>query len=116
MEKTETLKETMRRCPPEAVEAAIAYQKTHDARYVPVVVMGIIERFVEPDYRAKIREANEDVRLSEDLGIDSLIMVEIIIMIEEALGITINNEEIRNVRTIGDLKAYLGAKLNLKSN
>ena len=43
-------------------------------------------------------------------------MVEIIIMIEETLGITINNEEIRNVRTIGDLKAYLGAKLNLKSN
>ena len=108
---TEALKETMRRCPPESVEAAIAYHQSKDARHVPAIVLGIIERFLEPEFRPKIREGDESLRLMEDLGIDSLVMVEIIIMIEETLGFSINNEEIKDVRTLGDLKKYIDAKL-----
>ena len=111
MEKAEALRETMRRCRPEAVEAAIVYHETGDSGQVPIVVMGVIERFLEPEFRPKIHSGDESLRLAEDLGIDSLIMVEIIIMIEETLGISINNEEIKDVRTLGDLKAYLDGKL-----
>ncbi|MCC5807156.1 MAG: 3-hydroxyacyl-ACP dehydratase [Opitutales bacterium] len=37
-------------------------------------------------------------------------MVEIVILVEETLHISIENEELRNIRTLGDLKLYLDAK------
>ncbi len=111
MENSETIKETMRKCPPAAVEAAIAYRQTGDPRHVPAVVLGIIERFLEPEYRPKIRAGDDSLRLTDDLGVDSLVMVEIIIMIEEVLGFSIHNEDLKNMSTLGDLKEYLDAKL-----
>lgn len=107
----EELRESLKRCPERAIEAALEFNQTRDPDLVPVIVMGIIERFVEPDVRPVIREGNDQTRLLEDLGIDSLLMVEIVILVEETLGVQIENEELRNLRTLGDIKAYLDAKI-----
>jgi 3-hydroxyacyl-[acyl-carrier-protein] dehydratase len=107
----EELRESLKRCPERAIEAAIQFNQTRDPDLVPAIVMGIIERFVEPDVRPVIREGNDQTRLLEDLGIDSLLMVEIVILVEETLGIHIENEELRNLRSLGDIKAYLDAKI-----
>lgn len=107
----EELRESLKRCPERAIEAALEFNQTRDPELVPVIVMGIIERFVEPDVRPVIREENDQTRLLEDLGVDSLLMVEIVILVEETLGIQIENEELRNIRTLGDIKAYLDAKI-----
>jgi 3-hydroxyacyl-[acyl-carrier-protein] dehydratase len=109
--KENELRESLKRCPEQAVEAAIHFQRTRDPALVPLIVMGIIERFVEPDTRGVVREARDNTRLMEDLAIDSLLMVEIVMLVEETLGVHIENEELRNLRNIGDLKAYLDAKV-----
>lgn len=101
----------MRRCAPEAIAAAIKFQTNKDPALVPAIVLGIIERYVEPQMRAKVRQADDDTRLYDDLGIDSLMMVEIVMTIEETLGVTAPDEELRTLRTIGDVKNYLDAKL-----
>ena len=105
------LRDALKRCPETAVQAALAFRETRDPAHVPPIVLGIIERFVEPEVRPVIREAKDDTRLLEDLGIDSLLMVEIVILVEETLEISIENDELRDLRTIGDLKSYLDAKL-----
>ena len=105
------LRDSLKRCPEQAIEAAVMFSTSRDPGLVPVIVMGIIERFVEPDVRPVLREGNDQIRLMEDLGIDSLLMVEIVILVEETLGIHIENEELRNLRSVGDIKAYLDAKL-----
>ena len=46
----------------------------------------------------------------EDLGMDSLTMLEIVMLIEQTLKVSIDNEELRDLRTLGDVKAYLNAK------
>ena len=46
----------------------------------------------------------------EDLGMDSLTMLEIVMLIEQTLKVSIDNEELRDLRTLGDVKAYLDAK------
>jgi 3-hydroxyacyl-[acyl-carrier-protein] dehydratase len=112
----ENLRESMRRCPADAVTAAISYAQNHDVKLLPTIVLGIIERFVEPDVRPKLREGGDDVRLAQDLGIDSLLMVEIVILVEEVLSIHVENEELRTLQTIGDLKAYLEKKLTVAHN
>lgn len=109
--KEEELRESLKRCPERTIEAAIEFNKNKDPDLVPVIVMGIIERFVEPEVRPLLREDNDAARLLDDLGIDSLLMVEIVILVEETLAIHIENEELRNLRTVGDIKGYLDAKL-----
>lgn len=53
----------------------------------------------------------EDVQLdksfTEDLDVDSLAMVEIIVGCEEKFGVTIPDEESKNLKTVGDAVAYI---------
>jgi acyl carrier protein len=105
------IRETLKRCPEGAVNAAIQFRKTRDASLLPTIVMGIIERFIEPDIRPQLREGKPDLKLVDDLGIDSLLMVEIVMMVEEVLEISIDNEELRNIRTLGDIQSFLDAKV-----
>ena len=101
----------MRRCNPQAIEAAIQFQTSKDPALAPVIVMGIIERYVEPQNRDKVRTAVDETRLYEDLGVDSLMMVEIVMAIEETLQVTAPDEELRGLRSVGDVKKYLDAKV-----
>ena len=105
------LRESLKRCSPSTFEAAVQYRKTGNPDHVPAVVIGVIERFVEPDLKTKLKEADDDLRLIEDLGIDSLTMMEIVILVEDILSLTINNDELRNLRTIGDVKTFIDCKI-----
>lgn len=105
------LKESLRRCSPSTFEAAVQFRKTGNPEHVPAVVIGVIERFVEPDLRAKLKDADDDLRLIEDLGIDSLTMMEIVILVEDVLQMSINNDELRNLRTVGDVKIFIDCKI-----
>ncbi|MGA3008058.1 MAG: acyl carrier protein, partial [Opitutaceae bacterium] len=103
--------DALKRCSPATIEAAVKFRKTGDPLLVPAVVVGIIERFAEPDQRARLRGADDDLRLIEDLGIDSLTMMEIVILVEDALQMSINNDELRNLRTLGDIKTFIDCKV-----
>jgi acyl carrier protein len=43
----------------------------------------------------------------DDLDIDSLAMVEIIVGIEEKFGVTVPDEEAKNLKTVGDAISYI---------
>ena len=45
--------------------------------------------------------------LTEDLGADSLASVELVMALEEASGITIDDEDVAGLKTVGDIVAYL---------
>ena len=76
------------------------------------------------DWRARLREARRrnyenildllphkeitpDARLAEDLEADSLAAVELSMALEEEFGVTIADEELPNMKTVGDLVKYL---------
>ena len=52
-----------------------------------------------------------DTNIMEDLGADSLDVVELVMAAEEHFGIKIEDEDIVSVKTIGDAVAYLENKL-----
>jgi acyl carrier protein len=105
------LREALKRCSPSTFEAAIQFRKTGNPEHLPAVVIGVIERFVEPDLRVKLKDADDDLRLIEDLGVDSLTMMEIVILVEDVLQMSINNDELRNLRTVGDVKTFIDCKI-----
>lgn len=55
--------------------------------------------------------AAEDVQLDksfvDDLGVDSLAMVEVIYACEDQFGVTIPEEDSKNLKTVGDAVAYI---------
>ncbi len=110
-EAEQALRELLKRCSPETVEAALRFRRTNDPAGVDVIVLGIIERFLDPEVRPRLRSGGDGLRIFDDLGIDSLTMVEVVMLVEEVLQIKINNEELRDLRTIGDIKIYIDCRL-----
>jgi len=105
------LREQLKRCSPETVEAALHYRKTGDPDGVSQVIIGIIERFLDPEVRPRLRAGGDGLRIFDDLGIDSLTMVEVVMLVEDVLQIKINNDELRDLRTIGDVKTYIDCRV-----
>jgi 3-hydroxyacyl-[acyl-carrier-protein] dehydratase len=105
------LKEGLRRCSPETIEAAIRYRQTGDLDAIPLVVFGILDRYQPATAPIKLSEADENTRLIEDIGLDSLTLLEIVLSIEEVLKLRIENEELREIRTLGQLNKFLHAKI-----
>jgi acyl carrier protein len=105
------LKEGLRRCSPETVDAAVRYRETGDLDAIPTIVFGILERYQPATAPVKLSEANENTRLIEDVGLDSLTLLEIVLSIEEVLKLRIENEELREIRTLGSLNKFLHAKI-----
>lgn len=54
---------------------------------------------------------DDDARLKEDLGIDSLDFVDIVVICEREFGFKIKPEEMKNVKTLGQFYDYIGEKL-----
>lgn len=48
-----------------------------------------------------------EASLAEDLGADSLAAVELVMALEEASGITIEDADVEKLKTVGDIIAYL---------
>jgi 3-hydroxyacyl-[acyl-carrier-protein] dehydratase len=92
-------------------EAACAYRRTHDVAYLPAIVDGLIEYYIEGEAWAKHRRHGDDIRLVEDLAIDSLTVLEIVFFAEEILQVPIENEKLRSFGTVGDIKAFILSKL-----
>ncbi|MGF1482927.1 MAG: phosphopantetheine-binding protein [Opitutales bacterium] len=105
------LRDQLKRCPPETIDAALAFRREGRAELVPTIIMGIIERYLEPEVRPRLKEGGPNLRFLEDLGIDSLTMVEVVMLIEQTLDITIENDELKDLRTVGDAQAFIDAKL-----
>lgn len=50
-------------------------------------------------------------RFQEDLGADSLDVVELLMEIEEEFGVSISDEESEKLRTVGDAIRFISSKL-----
>ena len=49
----------------------------------------------------------EDAAFIDDLGADSLDIVELVMALEEEFGISIPDEEAENIKTVGDAVAFI---------
>jgi acyl carrier protein len=52
-----------------------------------------------------------EANLLDDLGADSLDVVELVMALEEEFKIEVPDEDVENIRTIGDIVRYVGTKV-----
>ena len=105
------LRETLKRCSPATYYAACKFRQSASPDDLRVLVTGVIERFVERSNRAAIAGGSDTLRLREDLGLDSLTMMEIVMLAEEVLPLTVANEELSQLHTLGDVQAFIARKV-----
>ena len=105
------LREALKRCSPPTYEAARRYRITGDTTQLSSIVLGVFERYIERDLRPKLRHPASDLLLTDDLGIDSLTMMEIVLLAEEVLQIAITSDELIRLRTLDDAQRFIAAKV-----
>ena len=101
------LREVLKRCSPATYYAACKFRTHGRSEDLRTVVVGVVERFVERELRPKLTAQGDGLRLSEDLGIDSLTMMEIVMLAEEVLPVSMSNDELGKLRTLGDVHAFM---------
>ncbi len=105
-EEIEKLKHDFRRCREGTSEAIINLRRTGDSSLIPEILRGIVWRYVRPEAREQVEQASLDAPLSS-LGMDSLMMLEVVLDVQDALDITVDDEELRKVKTFGDISELL---------
>jgi acyl carrier protein len=55
-------------------------------------------------------DVTEDASFVDDLGADSLDVVELIMGLEDEFGIEISDEEAENIRTVGDAVRFIASQ------
>ena len=66
-------------------------------------VRGVIAETLTCD----VEKVTDGALLVDDLGTDSLALVELAMAIEEATGVTEEDDALPTLKTVGDVKAYL---------
>ena len=52
-----------------------------------------------------------EASITEDLGADSLDVVDLVMSIEESFDVEIPDEEVENIKTVGDIVKYIANKV-----
>ncbi len=107
------MRETLKRCSPSTYYAACKFRQAGGTDNLRLIVLGVMERFVDRELRSKVNDASDELRLREDLALDSLTMMEIVMLAEEVLSISVANEELTHLRTVGDVHRFMGSKLGI---
>ena len=82
---------------------------------VAVMAADILERVKKvtvEELSVKEEEVVDSASFQEDLGADSLDVVELVMAFEDEFGIDIPDEEVGEIKTVGDAVNYIGKKLN----
>ena len=59
---------------------------------------------------ADVNNRTAETSFKEDLGADSLDLFEMVMALEEEFEVEIPTEDLENIKTIGDVEAYLQAR------
>ena len=110
-ERTQEITKSLRRCSDETLNAALRFEESRNQDELPAIILGVLERDAANPKPEGVVAATDDARLIEDIGMDSFGMIEVVMTAEEVLGIKVANQEMNDIRTLGQLKNFLRTKL-----
>ncbi len=105
-EQIEQVRRGFKRCREGTVDAIIDLQRTGDPEFIPTIVRGIVWRYVHKDVQSIVDQTTAETPLAS-LGIDSLTMMEIVLDVQDALDLVIEDADLRRMQTIGDVIGFL---------
>ena len=71
-----------------------------------------LKTFLVEELRVNADDVTMEAELSDDLGINSLELADLVYLCEERFNIVIDDEELHNFNTVGDVVRYLESNGN----
>ena len=71
-----------------------------------------LKQFLVDELRVEEDKITPEAALSSDLGINSLELADLVYLCEEKFSIVIDDEDLHNFKTVGDIVKYLEEKKN----
>lgn len=71
-----------------------------------------VKKVVVEQMRINEDEVRPEVSFTEDLGADSLTVVELVMQLEEEFGVDIPDDDVPNLKTVQDAVNYIQSKLS----
>jgi 3-hydroxyacyl-[acyl-carrier-protein] dehydratase len=105
-EEIEQIRHNFRRCREGTADAIIELRDRGDLDLIPIIVRGIVWRYVRDETQPAVDGATAETPLTS-LGVDSLTMMEIVLDVQDALNLTIEDADLKKMKTIGDLIGFL---------
>lgn len=76
------------------------------------MVLEKVKEIIASQLSMEMGEIKEESVLTDDLGVDSLEIFEIVMSLEEEFNIEIPNEDIEGIKCVGDIAKYISGKVN----
>lgn len=93
---------------PEEIRAAYVHlRETGDPAAADTLVLAIVADHMP----RKDASLTDEATLLGDLGFESVTIAEMVFFLEDLLGVNVSNAEIQQVRTVGQLRAFVRTKL-----
>ena len=70
-------------------------------------IQATVTRVLEEVAKVDPAAAARDKRLREDLGVDSLTLIEVAVAAEDAFGVALPDEDLERFQTVGDVIDYV---------
>jgi 3-hydroxyacyl-[acyl-carrier-protein] dehydratase len=101
----------LERFPLEVRDAYRSFRDTGDIAALHLVVLAVVRDFMPRSSHAAL---TDEMRLIEDLGCDSLAVAETVFFLEDLLQVRIENKELLEMRTVGELRGFVTRKVEQK--
>ena len=108
----EEVRHLLRGFPDASIEAAVRLRDGAELADYESCLFGILLFYRPPGTEPPEEDPSGEMRLQEDLGLDSMSMSEAMFKIEELFDIMIDNAELAEISTIADARRLLVSKLS----
>lgn len=105
------LAEKLRHLPGPAREAFLEFRRTGRTEGLDPLIFAILENYIPRKPETPLANLPGMTLLMDDLGFDSLAIAELVFSTEDLFEVRISNEEVSQVRTIDDLRAFIRRKV-----
>ncbi|MDR0574989.1 MAG: phosphopantetheine-binding protein [Tannerella sp.] len=72
-----------------------------------------VNAFLVEEMEIEAGDINNEAKLKEDLGLDSLDFVDIVVIVEKTFGFKLKPEEMSNVLTVKEFCDYIESKMQV---
>lgn len=100
-------KESLVGFPAPVTDAYLAFATTGDLRQLDTVVLGVLRFYLAKKPTGTLENMPGSTRLMDDLGCDSLTMMDTVFTVESLFDIKIDDTELMQIATLDDLRTRL---------
>ena len=102
-----SIREKLAGYPEPVLDACLRYRQDRRHEDLDTLIVGVLFFLLDLDPGANPDKLGDAARLREDLQVESITIAELLFVVEDLFDVEVANQDLAQVRTLGDLKGFL---------